>query len=358
MSSAEVKPVAPSEAEALARFAARALRAPVAAVEPLAAGIGLRRFYRIRLGAVPGTVIARVDAPEDPAGRPAGLAPEPPLEPVRALLERAGLPVPRRYAGDAALGVDLLEDGGDLSLCDALARAGAREREALLGRALDLVPGLQRIADDGSGVEAFRRRLDATLFRYKADLFAGTSLAAALGRAPSARETESVREAFDWIARYCAAAPQRLAHRDFQSRNLLVRPGPRGESGLLLIDLQGAFLAPPEYDLVCLLRDSYLSLDEALVARERARIRPLLPDAPAADAFELRFDLLTLTRKGKDHARFLAAAARGDARYRRYLAPTAALLRRAAARTRDVAPPLAALAELVEALPVEPPCAR
>jgi hypothetical protein len=357
MSSAEPVSETATEPQALARWAAARLGVPVRAVEAIPAGIGRRRFYRLRLAGPPHGAVARIDAPEDPAGRPAGAAPEPPLEPVRAFLERAGVPVPRRYAADPARGIELLEDAGDASLCDAFAARPRAAGEALVAQALDLVPRLQRLADDGSGVAAFGRRLDAALFRYKAELFAGASLPLALGRPPSAAETAAVCEAFDWIARHCARAPHRFAHRDFQSQNVMLREE-RGAARLTLIDLQGAFLAPPEYDLVCLLRDSYLALDEGFVERECARLRPALPDAPAADAFALRFDLLTLTRKGKDHARFLGALARGDERYRRHLPRTAAMLRRAAARTRGEAAPLRRLAELVEGLPEEPPCGR
>jgi len=358
MSSAEpIQPAAP-ETEGLTRWASAQLGVAVAAVEAIPAGIGLRRFYRLRLAGPPGSAIARIDAPEDPAGRPAGAAPEPPLEPVRAFLERSGLPVPRRYAADPARGIELLEDAGSESLCDAYAAAGRAQGEALVARALELVPRLQHLADDGSGVAAFQRRLDATLFRYKAELFASKSVALALRRPPSAAETAAVVEAFGWIADACARAPQRFSHRDFQSHNLIVRRDGRGEPALTMIDLQGAFLAPPEYDLVCLLRDSFLDLSEPFVERECEHIRSLLPDAPPAAELALRFDLLTLTRKGKDHARFLTASARGDLRYRRYLPRTTALLRRAAERTRSASAPLARLAELVLALPEEPPCAR
>jgi N-acetylmuramate 1-kinase len=353
MSSAEPVAAPASEAETLARWAESRLGAAVRAVEPIPAGIGLRRFYRLRFAGPPGSAIARVDAPEDPGGRPAGVPPEPPLEPVRAFLERNGLPVPRRLAADPKQSVELLEDAGAESLADAFARVGRNRGEALVAHALELVPRLQRLADDGSGVAAFSRRLDAALFRYKAELFAARSLPLALGRPASAAETGAVLEAFAWIAAHCARAPQRFAHRDFQSHNLI----PHGER-LVMIDLQGAFLAPPEYDLVCLLRDSFLELAEPFVERELMRIRPLLPDAPAPGELALRFDLLTLTRKGKDHARFLVALARGDARYRRFLPRTAEMLRRAAERTRAAAPPLARLAELVCALPEEPPCAR
>jgi aminoglycoside/choline kinase family phosphotransferase len=352
-----------AEPHALAQWAERELGVRVEAFEPLLAGIGLRRFYRLRLASGPGsailpsgpgTAILRIDAAEDPTSRPAGGAPEPPLEPIRALLERAGLPVPRRYAGDPGLGLELLEDAGPESLCERFAREGPAQRHALVEVAAGLVPRLQRVTDDGSGVAAFDRCLDLPLFRYKAELFAEYSLPLALGRAPRRAEADLVREAFAWIAAHCVNAPMRLAHRDFQSQNLIVRDTPAGAPQLSMIDLQGAFLAPPEYDLVCLLRDSYLPLEESFVAELCDRVRPALPDAPAAPDFALRFDLLTLTRKGKDHARFLAAATRGNTRFLRYLAPTAAMLKAAAGRSAGVAAPLARLAELVNALPEEP----
>ena len=96
----------------------------------------------------------------------------------------------------------------------------------------------------------------------------------------------------------------------------------------MLLDLQGAWLAPPEYDLVCLLRDSYVELPEREIAAHLERVRPELPDAPAPEAFAERFDLLTLARKGKDHALFhFVARTRGDARYLRFVPTTVRQLR-------------------------------
>ena len=328
------------ELERVAALARAALGEPIASAEPIGAGIGLRRFYRVT-SAHGRSAIARVEGEEDPAGRPPGIAPEPPLEPIRALLERAGLPVPKRLG--AARDIELLEDFGPESLFLRSERATPDETQRLVSRALDLVPRLQRVRDDGSGVEAFARKLDAPYFAYKADLFARYSLADALGRAPSAVEDAAVREAFAWIGRQLARAPLVLSHRDFQSQNLFLRDG----DALGLIDLQGAFLAPPEYDLVCLLRDSYLSLPEEFVASELARLRPRLPDAPASAELRARFDLLTLTRKGKDHARFLyAAQERGDARYLAFAPRTARMLGRAARSAAGLDAHIARLAEL------------
>ena len=321
----------------------------------LAADLSLRRFARVTTAnqRTP-TLIARVEAPEDPAGRPDGVAPEPPLEPIRALLERHGLPVPRRCGGDARAGIDLLEDVGGLPLRDAVHTLPDAVRRTLHREACAWVPRIQRVGAV-PGVAAFERRLGPALFAYKGDLFARHALAAR-GREASASETEVVREAFARIAAEMEEAPRRLAHRDYQSANLFVAPDAPEGARLRMIDLQGALLAPPEYDLVCLLRDSYVELSEEEIAAHLAFVREALPDAPDADAFAHRFDLLTLTRKGKDVARFLyAARERGDGRFLAHVPATVRMLRRAAQRSarRDAA--FARLAELMDEMP-ESPC--
>jgi aminoglycoside/choline kinase family phosphotransferase len=126
----------------------------------------------------------------------------------------------------------------------------------------------------------------------------------------------------------------------------------------VLLDLQGAFLAPPEYDLVCLLRDSYVELPDVEVAQQLARVRPALPDAPDADAFGVRFDLLTLTRKGKDLALYLQSArTRGLTNMLAFVPAAVRAVRSAAARRAGDDVRLARLEELIATLP-EQPCVQ
>jgi aminoglycoside/choline kinase family phosphotransferase len=337
----------------------------VSRIDPLRGALGCRNFSRVWLeraenqrDSIPETLIARFEASEDPGGRPAGIPPEPPLEPIRALLEAEGLPVPRRYAEDPGKAVELLEDLGDVSLQD-FARSGSEpELEDLYAEACALPPRLQRIEPRDS-VANFQRRLDAAHFRYKAERFARWSLGG--DRGVSAAESAVVRDAFDRIARLVREAPQRLAHRDFQSANLhVVEPSlpladptasqPRAR--LVMIDLQGAFMAPPEYDLVCLLRDSYVELGDAAVDAHLARVRTALPDQPAEESFRLRFDLLTITRKAKDHALFRAVAAeRGDDRYLKYLPATRRYLQKASNRISSKHKEYSDLNDLIQAIP-------
>jgi hypothetical protein len=322
----------------------------VARIEWLSGQLGLRRFARLTLDAgEPLMLVARVDAAEDPAGRPSGSRPEPALEPIRSLLASHGLPVPRRYAADELAGIELLEDVGDVSLRDAALRASAGERGALYREACELIPLLQRIGP--TAVAAFDRRLDAELFDYKAQLFARCGLALR-GRESTPAETAAVRSAFAAVARSASAAPARLAHRDFQSLNLHVVAGRPPGARLVMIDLQGAFLAPPEYDLVCLLRDSYVELEPSELRAQLDRVRSGLPDMPDPETFAHRFDLLTLTRKGKDLGRFVQTSCeRGDHRFLQYVPATVRALRGAACRAARRDPAFGSLAELVESLP-------
>jgi len=208
----------------------------VARIERLQGALGFRNFSRIWLEASelkrnspPKTLVARIASAEDPDRRPAGIPSEPPLEPIRALLEAEGLPVPRRYAADPAKGVELLEDLGEVSLADLASTASGSELESLYVEACELPPRLQRI-EPRHQVANFQRRLDAAHFRFKAERFARWSLGGGRGASPA--EAEVVRDAFEQIGLVIREAPQRLAHRDLQSANLhVVMPSSHAADG-------------------------------------------------------------------------------------------------------------------------------
>lgn len=337
----------------VAELARRLTGRAVAGVEPVAPGLGARRFFRIRFASgAPPTAMARVE-PEVPVAR-GGVALEPPLEPIRDRLERAGLPVPARYGGDPGAGVELLEDVGDESLERAVAGAGGPVRRTLYRAAVDLVPRLQAVRPDAPGIAAFERRLDAALLRTKARKWLEWTVPVALGRAASPAESEATGRAFAVAIRACEQAPSRLAHRDYKAANIHVRPRREASRAprLVLIDLQGAFMAPPEYDLVCLLRDSHVRLPEDEVRTHLAHVRPALPDAPGSEEFDRRFDLLTLVRVAKDVSHYVdAATTRGDLRYLRFVPTGLHNLRAAADRARRRDPAVGDFADHLAAIP-------
>ena len=323
-------------------------------VTAIAPGLGLRRFYRLAISgdkAPAPHVIARVDAEEDPAKRAGGVAPEPELEPIRRFLDDHGIPVPKRHAALPALRTELLEDAGDRSLeavaTDPTTNDGTRQ--ALYHDACEIIARLQALSGPAQGVEAFDRRLDRALFESKADRVIRWALPYWLPRAVTAVDERSVRTFYAHVADVCDGAPQRLSHRDFKAANVHLVADDR----LVLIDLQGAFLAPPEYDLVCLLRDSHVELPRAEVDAHLDAVRARLPDAPDAARFAERFALLTLTRVAKDAAHYIHAyTGNDDDRYLRFLPTARRTLIDAAGRCdpddEAIAPFIALLAELRE----------
>ena len=350
--------VHPALEDAIDTLCREALATGTLRCEPIAAGLGSRRFFRVELAAAPHRLIARCEGPDDPALRPAGVPAEPRLEPIRRELERAGLRVPRRYAASDDGRIELLEDLGDETLESAAQAAAPAERERLYAEACALVPRLQRVHGDAAAVPQFGRALDAALFEYKADQVCRWLIPETLGRPATPAERQVVLDGFGHVAAAARDAPQRLAHRDFKAQNLHRVREADGTLQLAMIDIQGAFFAPPEYDLVCLLRDLHVELAPELVARCLETTRSQLPDAPGAADLERRFELLTLSRVGKDTARFLfAARERDDPRYLQFVPTGLRYLRKAAATCAPLDPSLARLADLIAQLP-EPPCAQ
>ena len=103
--------------------------------------------------------------------------------------------------------------------------------------------------------------------------------------APSSRE----------LVETLAAEPRVLCHRDYHSRNLMLH-----DERLYIIDFQDARMGPDTYDLVSLLRDSYVDLPEQTVDELIAYFLALKGQTGRADeAFRRRFDLMALQRNLK-----------------------------------------------------------
>ena len=97
------------------------------------------------------------------------------------------------------------------------------------------------------------------------------------------------------MAEELAAERRVLCHRDYHSRNLMLR-----QHNLCIIDFQDARMGPDTYDLVSLLRDSYVDIGSDSVDE----LPGVLPHAvgPAwrgATRFAARFDLMALQRNLK-----------------------------------------------------------
>jgi hypothetical protein len=109
------------------------------------------------------------------------------------------------------------------------------------------------------------------------------------------------------------------------------------EGRLYIIDFQDARMGPDTYDLVSLLRDSYLDLPEETVDELTSHFLTLSasggPTAGARQEFRRRFDVMALQRNLKALGTFgFQTAARGNPVYIQYIPRTLRYVRMNLAR--------------------------
>jgi aminoglycoside/choline kinase family phosphotransferase len=278
-------------------------------LETLPGGASIRRYHRVTLdgGKMPSLVVMELgDNPlksEEASAKGAAPA-ELPFINVQRYLARAGAAVPAIYRDDLAGGFVYLEDLGDITFESRVLDAADDVRGRYYRQAIDQLVALQRYAaehPDPSCV-AFSRAFDYELLKWELDHFREYGLEAQ-GHALTPAARDELERIFRRIAEELAAEPRGFVHRDYQSRNLMVQDGTNGDRRLRIIDFQDALLGTRAYDLVGLLRDSYVALSPALLD---AMVAHYVARAGVDGArFSRLFDLQVVQRKLKDAGRFV-----------------------------------------------------
>jgi len=194
---------------------------------------------------------------------------------VQGIYRAHGLRVPRvkNILGDQVV---IQEDAGDLLLQRAWRDAHGNERRRLLGQCREI---LARLAAVPAGLAT--ARLDEARQNWEMDFFLSHFFPRFSVRSTS---EDGLRAQLQRLIK--AIDPgDTFAHRDFHSRNLLVRGGE-----IIMVDFQDSLVAPRYYDLVSLAFDSYLDLGAA-----RAGLFPNL--AASGDDRELRQVRLTALQR-------------------------------------------------------------
>jgi aminoglycoside/choline kinase family phosphotransferase len=212
---------------------------PVERIVPASSDASFRRYFRVHRDG--GTQIA-MDAPPERESLDAWLR-------AARILGATGVHVPAVLAVDAEHGFVLIDDLGRQHYLEAL--AGGADPEPLYADAIDALVRLQ--CADADAV-ALLPPYDRELLEGEMALFTEWFAARHLGLSLGEEDRRVVAEAFDWLAEQALAQPVVLVHRDYHSRNLLVRPD--GNPGI--VDFQDAVRGPVSYDLVSLLKDCYV----------------------------------------------------------------------------------------------------
>ena len=279
---------------------------PAGRVERLPGGAGNRLYVRVH-GLTGNSAVVMV-LPQDPVKSEEASKhhthDELPFLNVHRYLNKIGVRVPAVLLDAADDGFLVIEDLTDRTLENAL-KEGA-DRRKIYSDAIDQLARLRAHAESNPDPSclAWTRAFDYDLYQWELEHFVEYGLLAR-GAKPSEAELKTLREHFHRISEELAAAPRSFTHRDYQSRNIMVLPG--GEQ--VVIDFQDALQGPRQYDLVALLRDSYVELDRPLIDE---MLRRYLKGFAAEggqqldqSAFVRFFDLLTVQRKLKDAGRFV-----------------------------------------------------
>ncbi len=273
------------------------------AITPMHGDASARRYFRVQRGDDASVVLMVMPSGASSAAEEItnfrGASKEPPFIAIANILREIEILVPAILHHSPERRWILLEDVGDLQFLDVVRTAESTERVAWYRAAIELMIQLQErtVRVDPSSCIAMQRSFDETLLNWEFDHFLEFAL-----KARGQKLTEKFGKDFERITRALTeditSLPYGFTHRDFQSRNLMVF-----EQKLVLLDFQDALRGPYVYDLVSLLRDSYIALapDELdhLVAYYAAR--KVMPPATV----RAHFDLVTTQRKMKDAGRFV-----------------------------------------------------
>jgi aminoglycoside/choline kinase family phosphotransferase len=302
--------------EAVGAYLARTgLAAEQAVVVPLTGDASDRRYFRVLRRGKPSVVIALNAQPFDPEALP--------FVNVAELFAKVPVPIPEILDKAGDLGILLQQDLGDVTLQAHLGAASPAEHAALYRQAISFLVALQRRGQELASDRyiPYGIAFDVAKLTWEMEFFVKHFCVAYRGITFSDDDRAAITASLASVVEELAAEPRVLCHRDYHSRNLMLRDGQ-----LFIIDFQDARMGPDTYDLVSLLRDSYVDIPGAQIEEHLAYFLALKgqPDAGAdAVEFRRRFDLMSLQRNLKALGTFgYMTATRGNPVYIQYMPRT------------------------------------
>lgn len=300
--------------EYLVPFLGRALNSVSYKVFSLAGDASNRRYYRVVLDHQ-SWVLMRWE-PFHPDNYP--------FLSVLRHFAKNGVHVPEVIAMSPEEGLVLLEDLGDLTLERKFWES--QNQDAALDfyqMAIDEIVKIHHPATlDKSDCTAFKIQFDTEKFLWELNYGKDNLLSGVLNFQLSESLNKEITKIFTDISARLHAEPKRIAHRDYHSRNLMIKL-----DQMSVIDFQDARLGPIQYDLVSLLRDSYVDMSDAMALKLTNyyldKSKDYLPKDFSRDHFYHIYELQSIQRCFKACGSFASFYhLRQDRRYLKYLSGT------------------------------------
>ena len=286
-------------------------------VLPLAGDASSRRYYRV-VAEDKAWVLMEWEPFSDPDNFP--------FLSVQKYFSENKIRVPEVYKFCTKSGLFLLEDLGDLTLERRFWEFQNQENILPFYKAtIDELISIHSLSfrDDGSKkCTAYHQEFSVEKFMWEFNYTKKHLIQGLLNYKLGAKEETELNSTFLKLCEKLYTSPQVVCHRDFHSRNVMLRHGK-----VTIIDFQDARMGPPVYDLVSLFYDSYVELSDGSVGKLMEYYIdnfPYFNDLGGdRDEFLSYFSLQSIQRCFKACGSFASFKMnRNDNRYLDYIEPT------------------------------------
>ncbi|MGZ3723588.1 MAG: aminoglycoside phosphotransferase family protein [Bdellovibrionales bacterium] len=239
--------------------------------------------------------------------------------------------VPKVEAFSAELGVVLLEDLGDLTL-ERKFWENQDQKTALpyYSQSVDEIIKIHFLASKPTSKPSICQQIafDTAKFMWEMNYAREHFLEKVGGIQLSDKDAKTLQDEFLKVCDTLDKQPKFVCHRDYHSRNLMLKLG-----RIYVIDFQDARLGPVQYDLVSLVHDSYVNLSaesiDAIKTDYKNKATQNGPKGVIRPDFDEIFKLQVIQRCFKACGSFSSFFnARNDTRYLKYIKSTAQLVAR------------------------------
>lgn len=279
-------------------------------VIPLAGDASTRKYFRVILDNT--SWVLMVWEPFDPAHYP--------FTSVLQHFERNNVHVPKIVSMSPADGLVLLEDLGDLTLERKFWEQQNPENSFEFYKlAIDEIVKIHFGATlNKKPCTAFDIEFNVEKFVWEMNYGKDNLINGVLNYKFSEKIEKEIQSIFNKISTELHLQPKFISHRDYHSRNLMLK-----WDKMYVIDFQDARLGPIQYDLVSLIKDSYVDINEdfgdKIINYYLDQAKPYLPNF-SMEEFNHIYELQSIQRCFKACGSFASFFhQRQDRRYLKYL---------------------------------------
>jgi len=266
----------------------------------------------------------------------AELEPEPDFNCMQKFLKKMDIPVPDILHFDAERGLLFLMDCGDTHLADKI-EIEPEKTVYWYQKAIEIIVAFHTRTTKNLTPDCPAQKLffDEEKLMWEMDFMLEHYAQGMLMNDLRSDEKNKTREALGVLCKTLSEQNRVFTHRDYHSRNIMIHNGK-----LTVIDFQDARMGPCQYDLVSLLKDSYIVLEENVrqelleyyiehMQREGKEIK--------RDSFYKIFDWMSVQRNLKAIGTFAyQSKVLGNDRYLQYIEPTLEYVRKTLENRRDL----------------------